>query len=184
MKRDSKEMIKQLESLLIEKVNINENKAIPFASRTMDLIKKAMGIDSHQYKTMLILLYDQEMNKIQGIFQSSTSLIVERINEVDAFDDLINDCISFVKSFGIYKPPTDKKNILGDLDNSILWTFIVSLMTVSFLAGIFLTNFGLKKYFNPALNDTSNQEVIQTQKANNKLSSDQQKIPKKNKEEQ
>ena len=157
-------------------------KAIPFAAKTVDLIEKAMSKDSEQYRIMKLLLYDQKFNRSQGIIEPSNYVILERINQDDAFDDLINNCISHVKSFGIFKHPTDKKNILGDLDNSILYTLLTLFFIVSFSIGVFATNFGLMKYFNPDLNDTSIQEKVQTQKPSNKLLPGQQIKPKKTKE--
>ena len=157
-------------------------KAIPYAAKTVDLIGKAMGKDSEQYRIIKLLLYDQQYNRSQGIIEPSNYVILDRINQDDAFDDLINNCISHVKSFGIYKYPTDKKNILGDLDNSILYTLLTLFFIVSFSIGVFATNFGLMKYFNPDYYDSSNQKKLHDHKEAKQSTPDQQKILQKTKE--
>ena len=147
MDKDKENTIILLESLKSEIKGLYKGNAIAFASKTIDLLKKSVGQDSEQVRLMVTLLYDQTANHIERIIYPSDSLIVERVKMNDTFTTMIDNAIEFVNKYGLYKSSSEKKNFLGDFDNSWVWTFLGLVITSSFLIGVFTMNFGLFKYF-------------------------------------
>jgi hypothetical protein len=148
-----------LESLKADKQNLYAGVAFGYAAKTLELIKKAVGESSEQYRLISALLYDQKVMNMQQLIYPADGLIVKRVKESDLYDSIIDSCIESVKAFGLYKPPSEKKNVFGDLDNSMLWTIISLIIATSFLAGIVYSNYRIDKLLQPTDKPTTQQEI-------------------------
>ena len=144
-----KNTVHLLETLKVEKDDLTKAKAFGFAAKTLELIKKSVGEQSEQYRLMKTLFYDQTAAHLEYTYYPVDTLIVMRVKMGGQFDSIIDSCIAFIGVYGLYKPPYEKKNIFGDLDNAMLWTLVGFIVTTSFLAGVVVTNYGLSKFFDP-----------------------------------
>ncbi len=156
--------IKLLVSLKTEKDSLTKSRALGFAAKSLELIKKSVGQESEQYRLMSNLFYDQTGLHLQRELCPSDEYIVFRVKMEGYFDSIIDTCIEFVNAYGVYKPPTEKKNILGDLDNSMIWTFVSLLVFGAFSFGIIFNNWQLNKYLESNGKPDGAPKAIQTQK--------------------
>lgn len=151
--------VRLLEKLKSDRHNLTESNSFGFASKTIDLIKLSVGNESELFKTMNVLFYDRTMLNAQESHISAQQLIVHRINNINGiYDSIINSCIETVNNYGLYKHPCERKNVLGDLDNSMIYTVMGIVFTVSFSMGVVATKFGISKIFDP----NENRENVQT----------------------
>lgn len=155
--------IKLLEKLKIDRLSLTESNSFGFAAKTLELIKLSVGEKSIPFHSMQTLFYDRTVYDLERNFVSAQFLIVNRTNSVDGlYDSIIDSCIELVDNHGLYKHPSEKKNILGDFNNSEIWTLAGFFFLVSFSIGIVATKFGLTKIFDP--NETHDNVQIKDQK--------------------
>jgi hypothetical protein len=90
-KSNKEKTILLLESLKDSKPFLYKGNSIAFASKTIEVVKKAVGDKSHQYFALEALMYDNTLHKLKGQIIPVDSLIVGMIsnNKVN-FDGLID----------------------------------------------------------------------------------------------
>ena len=121
---------------------LHKGNSIAFASDTLEVMKKAVGEQSNQYFSINNLLTDDTGARMQKQIIPTDSLIVGKVkNNEQNFISLLDSCIKQVNAFGLYSPPSERKNFLGDFDNGTLITLIL------LFAGLFFgLGYGYCKY--------------------------------------
>ncbi len=166
--KDIKNIIALLESIKSEKDNLYRGIALGFAAKTLQLVTKAVGKESEQYRLMSTLLYDQTSAHLERKIYPVDSFIVARVKMDDSYNSIIDSCIQSVETFGLYKVSTEKKNVFGDLDNSMLWAIISAIAIGSFYLGIIYSNYKIDKLLNPTEEHNADQKKDQSKKHNTK----------------
>jgi hypothetical protein len=148
-KSKKEKIILMLESLKDPKLFLYRGNSLAFASRTLELVKIAVGEKSQQYSTLYNLMYDNTGFKLERKIMPTDSLIVGKVKENrENFNGLIDSCIEQVNTLGLYKSPSEKKNFLSNIDNRFLWTLLVAFATFCFFIGKGYCKYNLEKFIN------------------------------------